>query len=255
MLDFGTMRNDPNVEVARAVVGVGNDYPPSFELAPHTHRRGQFLHATSGVIAVSTPQGAWVSPPQRAVWIPPGTPHAVRMIGHVRTRSVMIDPAIGDLGARCRVVDVSPLLSTLLAEAADIPLEYDEAGRDGLVMRLIVAEVALAPVIPLAVPFPRRPALAARCHAFIERPNVKSSVDEWAGALRLNRRSFTRLFRNETGMSFAKWRQQACLAMALQRLVAGTSVTEIALDLGYDSPASFSTMFRRVLGVAPSQYR
>lgn len=249
------MRNDPNVEVARAVIGVGNDYPPAFELAAHTHRRGQFLHATSGVIAVSTPQGAWVSPPQRAVWIPPGTPHAVRMIGHVSTRSVMIDPAIADLGPRCRVVDVSPLLSALVAEAADIPLEYDEAGRDGLVMRLIVAEVALAPVIPLAVPFPRQPALAARCHTFIELPSVKSGVDEWAGALRLNRRSFTRMFRRETGMSFAEWRQQACLAMALQRLVAGASVTEVALDLGYDSPASFSTMFRRVLGVAPSQYR
>ena len=73
-------------------------------------------------------------------------------------------------------------------------------------------------------------------------------------ALHLNRRSFTRLFRRETGMSFAEWRQQACLAMALQRLVAGVSVTEIAFDLGYDTPASFSTMFRRVLGVPPSRY-
>jgi len=248
------MLNDPNVEVARAVVGVGNDYPPSFELALHTHRRGQFLHATSGVLAVSTPQGAWVAPPQRAVWIPPGTPHAVRMIGHVSTRSVMIDPAIGQFDGCCRVVGVSPLLSALLAEACELPLEYDEAGRDGLVMRLIVAEAARAPVIPLAVPFPRAPGLAARCHAFLEAPSVKSGVDEWAAALHLNRRSFTRLFRRETGMSFAEWRQQACLAAALQRLVAGASVTEIAFDLGYDTPASFSTMFRRVLGVPPSRY-
>lgn len=249
------MLNDPDVEVARAVVGIGNDYPPSFELAPHTHQRGQFLHATSGVIAVSTPQGAWVSPPHSAVWIPPGTPHAARMIGRVSTRSAMIDPAIVDLGPRCRVVSVSPLLNALLDDAAGIALEYDEAGRDGLVMRLIVAEIARAPVIPLAVPFPRQPALAARCHAFLESPSIKSGVDEWAGALRLNRRSFTRIFRRETGMSFAEWRQQACLAMALQRLVAGASVTEIALDLGYETPASFSTMFRRVLGVPPSQYR
>jgi AraC-like DNA-binding protein len=153
------------------------------------------------------------------------------------------------------VVGVSPLLSALLAEAAELPLEYDEAGRDGQVMRLIVAEIARAPLIPLAVPFPQDAALAARCHAFLESPNVKSGVDEWAAALRLNRRSFTRAFRRETGMSFAEWRQQACLAVALQRLVAGVSVTEVAIDLGYDSPASFSTMFRRVLGVPPSRYR
>jgi len=44
-------------DVPRPVVGVGNDYPASFELAEHTHRRGQFLYAASGVVAVSTPEG------------------------------------------------------------------------------------------------------------------------------------------------------------------------------------------------------
>jgi AraC-like DNA-binding protein len=249
------MLHDPDVDVARAVVGIGNDYPPSFELALHSHRRGQFLHATTGVVAVSTPQGAWVAPPQRGVWIPAGTPHAVRMIGRTSTRSVMIAPDLGTaLDPCCRIVAVSPLLSALLEEAAELPLEYDEGGRDGLVMQLIVAEVAQAAVIPLAIPFPRDAALAARCHAFLESPSVKSGVDDWADALGRNRRSFTRAFRRETGMSFAEWRQQACLAMALERLVAGTSVTAIALDLGYESTASFSTMFRRALGVPPSRY-
>lgn len=247
---------DKHTDVDRPVIGVGNDYPPSFELARHTHQRGQFLHAITGAIAVSTPQGAWVAPPQRGVWIPAGTPHAVRMIGEVSTRSVMIGSAIsGRLDSRCRVVEVSPLLSALLAEAAGIALEYDEGGRDGLVMRLAVAEVERAPLIPLAVPFPRSERLAAHCHAFLQEPTVKSGVDEWADALGLNRRSFTRLFRRETGMSFAEWRQQACLAMALQMLAAGKAVTEIAFDLGYESTASFSTMFRRVLGVPPSRYR
>jgi len=249
------MLRDPNIEVARPVIGIGNDYPPAFELALHTHRRGQFLHATTGVIAVTTEHGAWMVPPQRGVWIPPETSHAVRMIGEVSTRSVMIDPAAGAaLDDRCRVVAVGPLLGTLLEEVAVIPREYDERGRDGLVMRLIVSEIELAPLIPLAVPFPRHPALAARCQAFIEAPHIKSSVDDWADALGLNRRSFTRLFRRETGMSFAEWRQQACLAMALQKLAAGVPITLIAFDLGYDSSASFSTMFRRALGVAPSRY-
>ena len=71
----------------------------------------------------------------------------------------------------------------------------------------------------------------------------------------MNRRRFTRLFRRETAMSFAQWRQQACLSVALPRLAAGEAVTTIALDLAYESPASFSTMFKRALGVAPSQYR
>ena len=35
----------------------------------------------------------------------------------------------------------------------------------------------------------------------------------------------------------------------------GGQVTAIALDLGYESPAAFATMFKRLLGVAPSKYQ
>jgi len=42
------------------------------------------------------------------------------------------------------------------------------------------------------------------------------------------------------------------VVQALARLAAGEAVTRIALDFGYDSPAAFSTMFRRILGQAPS---
>jgi AraC-like DNA-binding protein len=243
-------------DVPRPVVAIGNDYPPSFELERHQHRRGQLLYAASGVVAVSTPEGAWVAPPERAVWIPGGTPHAVRMVGTVQTRSVLIEPAASiALGLACRVLAVSPLLRQLLVTASELPLEYDEQGHDGLVMRLLVAEIEQAPVIPLVVPFPANPAIAARCHAFLETPRVDETIDRWADALAMNRRRFTRLFRRETGMSFAQWRQQACLSVALPRLAAGEPVTTIALDLGYDSPANFSTMFKRVLGVPPSRYR
>ncbi len=242
-------------DTPRPVIASCDDYPPAFELETHQHRRGQLLYAARGVVAVSTPQGAWVAPPERAVWIPGGTPHAVRMVGAVSTRSVLVETSAAPPGDACRVVGVSGLLRALLIAAAELPLEYDEDGRDGLVMALIAAELALAPTIPLAVPFPATPALAARCHRFLERPQVSDTIDGWAAELAMNRRRFTRLFRRETGMSFAQWRQQACLSVALPRLAAGEAVTTIALDLAYESPASFSTMFKRALGVAPSHYR
>ena len=96
--------------------------------------------------------------------------------------------------------------------------------------------------------------MAELCHRFLERPDASATIDLWADALAMNRRRFTRRFRNETGMSFAEWRQQACISVALPRLAAGVAVTAIALDLGYESPAAFATMFKRLVGVAPSQY-
>lgn len=247
---------DDYENVPRAVVGIGNDYPTSFELAEHSHRRGQFLYAARGVVAVSTPGGAWVAPVERGVWIPAGTPHSVRMVGAVQTRSVLVDQsASARLAETCRVVAVSPLLRQLLVAAAEVPAEYDEGGRDGLVMDLLVAEICRAPVIPILVPFPRHAALAQRCHRFLESPRAGETIDDWSHALAMNRRRFTRLFRRETGMSFAEWRQQACLSVALPRLASGDSVTAIALDLGYDGPGNFSTMFKRLVGVTPSRYR
>jgi AraC-like DNA-binding protein len=246
---------DHNESVPRDVVAIGHDYPPSFELDEHHHVRGQLLYAARGVVAVSTPQGAWTAPPERAVWIPGGVPHSTRMVGEVSTRSVLIRPGLLPFGDRCRVVGVSPLLRSLLVAAADVPPEYDLDGRDGLVMALLVAELALAPVIPLSAPFPKSPALAARCHAFLERPDAHETIDDWSAQLGLGRRAFTRAFRRETGMSFTEWRQQACLLSALPRLAGGEPVTAIALDLGYDSPAAFATMFKRLSGIAPSKYQ
>ena len=258
------MRNadpDDHEDTPREVVGIGNEYPPAFELARHQHRRAQLLYAAEGVVTVDTDQGAWVAPPERAVWIPAGVWHAVKMVGEVSTRSVLINrdirpnPSNPNRGGRCEVLAVSPLLRSLLVAAADVPLEYDLQGRDGLVMALLVAEVARAPVIPLAVPFPHAPDLARLCHAFLANPDAQVTIDAWSAALNLGRRAFTRAFRRETGMSFAAWRQQACLLAALPRLAAGEPVTAVALDLGYDSPAAFSTMFKRLLGIPPSRYR
>lgn len=48
--------------------------------------------------------------------------------------------------------------------------------------------------------------------------------------------------------------RRAKLMEALVRLAQGQSVLRVALDLGYGSHSAFSAMFRRVTGVAPSDY-
>lgn len=103
------MQADENLLARRPAMARGEQYPPAFELAEHQHRRSQLLYAASGVMAVSTPHGAWVAPPERAVWIPGGTPHSVRMVGAVQTRSLLIEPdQCPSRGQTCQVVAVPP---------------------------------------------------------------------------------------------------------------------------------------------------
>lgn len=48
--------------------------------------------------------------------------------------------------------------------------------------------------------------------------------------------------------NFRRWRHQLQLILALQMLVRGLNVQQVALSLGYDSTTAFITMFRKGLG-------
>ncbi|MCK9797616.1 AraC family transcriptional regulator [Pseudomonas chlororaphis] len=241
-------------QTPRPVVAIGTDYPDGHLLPRHQHRRGQLLYGATGVMQVSTEAGNWVVPPQRAVWIAPQVPHAVLMLG-VSTRSLYIEPdAVPFNEAPCRVLNVSPLMRQLLLEAVDIPLEYETHGRDGVLISLLLHELGRSTPLPLHIPLPAEPRLLALCQAFLQQPDIHQSPQQWAQQLHASLRTFNRWFRQQTGMSFVQWRQRACVVLALARLAAGEAVTRIAMDFGYDSPAAFSTMFRRVLGQAPTAY-
>ena len=238
-------------DTPRTVVAIGTDYSYGYLLPRHTHRRAQLLYGATGVMQVSTHDGNWVVPPQRAVWIPPGVAHEVLMLG-VSTRSVYIEPGAVDLGECCQVINVSPLMRHLLMEAVELPLTYDVAGRDGVLIDLLLHELQRSAPLPLHIPLPSDGRLLELCQTFLHQPNAHQSPQQWADQLHISLRTFNRLFRQQTGLSFSQWRQRACVVLALARLAAGEAVTRIALDFGYDSPAAFSTMFRRLLGQAPS---
>lgn len=243
-------------EVQRPVIALGTDYPDGHVIAPHRHDRDQLLYGMTGVLMASTPQGAWMMPPHRGMLIPAGVIHEVRLFGDVKIRSLYLRP--GRLGAadnNCRVVGISSLMRHLLIEAVTVPAEYDLAGRDGALMALIEHEIKRLPVLPLSLPLPEHPVLRDKCRTFLTRPTPHETINDWCHLLGMSRRSFTRLFRKETGSSFVEWRQQACILAALPRLAAGDAVTTIAMDLGYDNPAAFSNMFKRMVGASPRDYR
>ena len=240
--------------VEREVVAIATDYPDGTLLDTHRHRRAQFLYAMTGLMEVDTEDGAWVVPPYSGVWIPADHPHRVRM-NAVSTSSLYIEPAAAPRPARrCEVLRLRPLVHHLLVAAADIPARYDEHGRDGALIELILHELRQASTWPLYAPLPANRALALLCRAFLRKPLIRTAAADWAQQLNKSPRTFSRFFKQQTGLSFGAWRQQACLLAALPKLSAGVPVTAVALDLGYDSPSAFSTMFRKALGRPPSAF-
>lgn len=254
------MRNtlvDPYEDIPRDVVVTACDYPAGLTFPLHAHRRGQFAYAARGAISVATPTGRWLVPPQRACWLPAGMDHQMTMRGAVTMLNTFLTERAAQalrLPAECRAHAVSPLLRHLLDEAIDLPALYDLDGRAGKLMALLAAEIAAMPALSLHAPLPADPRLARACRALWAAPAITADLDTMAAAAGMSRRTFTRQFRAETGVSFGAWRQQACLLAAIERLSLGQPVTRVALDLGYASPSAFTSAFRRVLGQAPGAY-
>lgn len=249
------MRSSDEVLAAdRPVIALSDEYPAGFVDGMHSHDRVQILYASAGVMAVRTPEVSFVVPPQRAVWLPPGTLHEVACRGPVSLRTLYLSPGVESGNQDCRVLEVSHFLKALILEVVEFPALYDLDGREGRIIALLLEEIGRMPNAPYHVDMPLDRRLLRVCNAILANPSDPRDIDDWARLAGMGRRTFTRAFKQETGMGLAVWRQQVRLMEALSLLAAGSSITQVAFDVGYESPSGFAAMFRRTFGVAPSQY-
>ena len=249
-------------------------YPRGHHIEPHSHTWAQVLYAVSGVMWVEAGREALVVPPQRAVWLPPGTPHAIHMMSAVEMRNLYLHKCdIGHLSKQCEVFQIDGLLRELIKTIAEREQERSEAWL-AAASRLAAIELAHAKRLSLRIPLPdasgtshrsnaantdgtsgaadRR--LAMLCRAVIDNPSNAIAFEQHAASVGASVRTLARLFTREMGVGFAQWRRQVQLAIAVSRLAEGHSVSAVARELGY-LPSSFSDMFRRELGAPPREYR
>jgi AraC-like DNA-binding protein len=246
LIDFG---------LPSPVLGVAQDGEPGQRLPPHHHDSAQLIHASTGVITVETEDGLWVVPPARAVWVPARITHSIAMSGRVELRSLYLDPALAPIaGDRCCVVQVSPLLHAAVLRAMDFSQPYPERGPEARVVAVILDEIRAAKLAPLHLTIPIDPRARQVALAFRADPADRRSRKDWARAAGTSERTLERLFHAQVGTSFGKWQQQARLLCALQVLAAGETVTRAALEVGFQTPSAFITMFRRAMGTTPARY-
>jgi AraC-like DNA-binding protein len=68
-------------------------------------------------------------------------------------------------------------------------------------------------------------------------------------------RTLSRLFHQETGMSYPQWRAQARAIHAMILLAQGESVTDTGSLCGWNTVSAFIDSFRRAMGQTPVAYR
>ncbi|MFI8482123.1 AraC family transcriptional regulator [Pseudomonas sp. NPDC078700] len=221
----------------------------------HSHPWVQLSYAIAGVLEVQTDNARFVAPPQRAVWLPAGLEHQVSSSSRTEMRSLYIDCSVVAWAPdTCRVLSVSPLLRELINRFSDVPVEYDEAGADGRLANVLLDQLRVAAEVDLVLPMPHDLRLQKLCLSLQENPEQHATLAQWSEHLQVSERTLSRLFLQDTGLTFRAWRQRLRLLGALAPLEQGERVTDVALACGYDSISAFIAAFRQHFGATPGEF-
>jgi AraC-like DNA-binding protein/quercetin dioxygenase-like cupin family protein len=249
------LRTDYDPKPGASIATLAYDYPPDCQVPQHAHGAGQVIYATCGVMEVAAGQSIWLIPPQFAIWIPPREPHRIRMIGAVSMRTLYLRPKLAaTLPATCTVLHVSPLLRELIIEIVRVGQLRIANRLHGALRDLVLQQLRNASTVPTFVTLPRDSRALGVAQAVMANQSAAPSLHVLCGAAGVSVRTMERLFNREVGMNFETWRRQVRLMKAIELLVAGHPVKEVAFEVGYRQPSAFVEMFRRTLGTAPKTW-
>jgi len=242
---------ESGIQVRPFAVGFTN----SFTFSPSRSEWHGLNYASEGVMSVHTETGSWVVPPHRAVWVPAGIERRIEVAAGLSMRTLYFKPGMARrLPTECCVVNVPPLLRELILHTTEIGMLNRTIPSHARLIGVLVDQLRMLSTVPLQLPQPADSRARKVATLLSENPSECRSLVAIGKTVGASPRTIERLFRAETKMTFAKWRERLKLLHALKLLAAGNAVTNAALDLGYASPSAFIAMFKRAFGTTPSRY-
>jgi AraC-like DNA-binding protein len=149
---------------------------------------------------------------------------------------------------------VSPLLKELILHACSLGALKRTTKSQGHLIDVIIDQMEGIELVALQLPNPSDPRALRVAAILLADPSDRrplALISKSAGA---SKRTVERLFQEDVGMTFGKWRQQLRLMQAMRLLAEGAKVTHAALESGYSTPSAFISMFRKTLGTTPTLY-
>lgn len=226
-------------------------------VAQHQHPFVEFLYAREGGMRVDIEGKTLIVPVFYGVWIPANVPHRILATSNVLLESLYIETDYAAIGRdSSKVVVISDFVREFIHYATEhVPEHYDGGGDDGKMVDVLTTLLRQLPDAGFSLSWPESPVLMRVCRDIQQSPDAAHGIDEWAGRTGMSVRTFSRRFSKETGVSFCEWKKRLRLLESIIMLKENRSVTQVALDLGYSSTASFTFAFRQMFGVPPTRYQ
>ncbi|XVU27805.1 helix-turn-helix domain-containing protein [Actinoplanes sp. CA-054009] len=101
---------------------------------------------------------------------------------------------------------------------------------------------------------PRAGGARAVAGELLRNPAIELTVAEWAERVLSSPRTLRRHFRADTGLTFEQWRLRSRLSAAVELLIAGYGVDQVAARVGFTSRNGFARAFKQRFGSTPYEF-
>jgi AraC-like DNA-binding protein len=246
----------PALVAAPAFVGDTQTHTTVHEPSPHSHAWAQVSIPLQHALTVLTTQQAILVPPQSAVWMPAGVVHHCRSARELHVRNVALRPGASAPGP-CRpcVLRTTPFLRELVGHMTSVEAAQISSTDAAHLAQVLLCALRPSEVPPIEVRMPRDRRLQVIARSVLQDALDERSLRDWSQVVGASYRTLARRFVEETSHTFNEWREIVRLVEAARLLAAGHPVGHAAAALGYCSAAGFTTMFKRRLGLTPSEYQ
>lgn len=225
------------------------------EVSFHHHSYGQLTIVVAGSVRIQAMRGWWLAIPGAAIWVPAGVSHRAVYTESSELLNLNVDTQLSALSEQISLLMVSPLLMALARQAHVLKQSATDPAQLELIRQLLVCQIRdNQQSSELFISDGEDKRLRAVTALLRDDPGCRMTLHELALIAHSSQRTIARLFEKETGMSFMAWRERLRIITAIERLLVGQTITQVAFDMGFLSPSSFSTAFRKLMGVPPSQY-
>lgn len=222
----------------------------------HLHEWGEFVYSFSGVMEIELAQQQYLAPPQYGLWLAPQTAH-IAFNRHAASHcSLYVDKSLcAQLPQTTCALTVGPFMRALLEELRRAPPAIPGSPREQRLLRVLVDLLEQADCAGTYLPTSNDPLLKPVLLALQANPGDSRTIAQFAALNHTTERTLMRRCQRDLGMSFVEWRQRLKVLASLARLDQDETVEAIGLDLGYSSASAFISMFRRLMGTTPDDYR
>jgi AraC-like DNA-binding protein len=217
---------------------------------------GQLFALDTGSAVVKLRDSPWLILPGRVAWIPPSENLSITSSGDISGWSLAL-PAnhATALPDRALTFKRSILVEQIVARVAHRVRNASDPASLRRLLAVLADEMDGSEPNVWELPLPCDLRLLRLTQMLSRNLNVHQDLNFWAREIGMSRRSLTRIFHAETGMSIGRWIQRLRMHYATEKLAAGADVTSVAVDCGYNSTNAFIRTFHLFTGMTPARYR